>query len=182
MTRTLHERPQIWFAVTYDCCLSLRAPQDVVNSFDVLCVVIRNQYDGDADEVLDYFENTYIGRFLRNAPRRPPLFPIELWNRFHRTADELSRTNNNIEAWRNSFQANVSSTHPTFWKFLDVLLREERIARVRMLQNQVGHAPEPQRRRCADCNARILKFVDDYPNRQVMDYLRHIAHQFIITF
>ena len=68
MTRTLHERPQIWFAVTYDCCLSLRAPQDVVNSFDVLCVVIRNQYDGDADEVLDYFENTYIGRFLRNAP------------------------------------------------------------------------------------------------------------------
>ena len=120
--------------------------------------------------------------FLGMPPRRPPLFPIELWNRFHRTADELSRTNNNIEAWRNSFQANVSSTHPTFWKFLDVLLREERIVRVRMLQNQVGHASEPQRRRCADCNARILKFVDDYPNRQVMDYLRHIAHQFIITF
>ena len=160
--------------------LAFVPPQDVVNSFDALCLVIRNQYDGDADEVLDYFENTYIGRFLRNAPRRPPLFPIELWNRFHRTAEELPRTNNNIEAWRNSFQANVSSTHPTFWKFLDVLLREERIVRVRMLQNQTGHAPEPQRRRYADCNVRILKFVDNYPNRQVMDYLRRIAHQFII--
>ena len=46
-----------------------------------------------------------------------------------------------------------------------------------MLQNQAGHAPEPQRRRYADCNARILGTVDDYTNRQVMDYLRHIAHK-----
>ena len=34
-----------------------------------------------------------------------------------------------------------------------------------MLQNQAGHAPEPQRRRYADRNARILRIVDDYPNR-----------------
>ena len=47
--------------------LAFFPPQDVVNSFEELCVVIRNQYDGDADEVLDYFEDTYIGRFRRNA-------------------------------------------------------------------------------------------------------------------
>ena len=157
--------------------LAFVPPQNVVNSFDELCVVIRNQYDGDADEVLDYFEDTYIGRrFRRNAPRRPPLFPVKLWNMFNRATEELPRTNNNIEAWHNSFQANVSSTHPTFWKFLEVLLREERIFRVRMFQNQAGHAPEPQRHRYADCNARILRIVDDYANRQVMDYLQHIAH------
>ena len=98
--------------------------QDVLNSFDEICIVIRNQNDRDADEVLDYFKDTYIGRFNRNAPRRPPLFPIELLNMFNQTAEELPRTNNNIEAWHNSFQANVSSTHPTFWEFLDVLLRE----------------------------------------------------------
>ena len=45
--------------------------QDVVNSFDEFCVVIQNQYDRDADEVLDYFEDTYIGRFRRNAPPTP---------------------------------------------------------------------------------------------------------------
>ena len=61
-------------------------PQDVANSFDELFVVIRNQYDGDADKVLGYFVDTYIGHVRRNAPRRPPLFPIELWNMFHRTA------------------------------------------------------------------------------------------------
>ena len=68
ITRTLHERPPIWFTVTYDCCFSLRGPQDVVNSFDELCVFIRNQYDGDANEVLDYFEDNYSGSFRRNAP------------------------------------------------------------------------------------------------------------------
>ena len=83
---------------------------------------------------------------------------------------------NNIEAWYNSIQANVSSTHPTFWKFLDVPLREERIVWVRMLQNRAGHATEPQWGRHAGCNPRILRIVDDYPNRQVMDSPWHIAH------
>ena len=73
--------------------------QDVINSFEELCVVTRNQYDGDADEMLNYFEGTYIGRFRRNAPRCPLLFPNELWNMFNRTAVELPRTNNNIKAW-----------------------------------------------------------------------------------
>ena len=48
--------------------LALVSPQNVVNSFDELCVVIRNQYHGDADEVPDYFVNTYMGRFRRNVP------------------------------------------------------------------------------------------------------------------
>ena len=111
--------PQFGLQLRMIAALAFVPPQDVVNSFDELCAVIVNQYDGDADEVLDYFENTYVGRFRRNAPRRSPLFPIELWNMFNRTAEELPRTNDNIEAWHNSFQANVSSTHPTFWKFLD---------------------------------------------------------------
>ena len=49
-------------------------PQDVINSFDELCVVTRNQYDGDVDEMLNYFEGTYIGRFRRNAPPHDALF------------------------------------------------------------------------------------------------------------
>ena len=78
---------------------------------------------------------------------------------FHRTVQEFPRTINNIEAWHNSFQANISSTHPTYQRFLDVLLRKE-----------------PQRRRYAECNARNLKIVNDHSKRQVMDYLRRIAH------
>ena len=47
---------------------------------------------------------------------------------------------------------------------------------IRLLQNQGRHAPPPQRHRYADCNARILRIIDDYSNRQILDYLRNIAH------
>ena len=40
----------------------------VIISFHELCVVILNQYDGDADERLDCFKDTFIGRFRRNTP------------------------------------------------------------------------------------------------------------------
>ena len=106
----------------------------------------------------------------------PFFISYRVMEQFHRTVQEFPRTINNIEAWHNSFQANISSTHPTYQRFLDVLLRKERVVRVRMLQSQAGHAPEPQRRRYAECNARNSKIVNDYSKRQVMDYLRRIAH------
>ena len=62
---------------------------------------IRNTYNGDVDDLLDYIEDNYIGRFS-NAPRLPPLFPINLWNMFNRT-DELPRTNNSVDGWHRSY-------------------------------------------------------------------------------
>ena len=43
-------------------------PQDVVNSFDELCVIIRNQYDREADEVLNYFGDISLVVFVGMLP------------------------------------------------------------------------------------------------------------------
>ena len=59
--------------------------------------VIRNEYQAVAGDLLEYFEDSYVRRFRRNAPHRPPLFSIELWNMFNCTNEELPRTNNSIE-------------------------------------------------------------------------------------
>ena len=156
--------------------LAFLPPNDVQNSFDQLAALIRNQYGNGADGVLDYFEDNYVGRFRVNAPRGIPTFPIDFWNMFHRTDDELPRTNNAVEGWHRGFQAHVSACHPVFWKFLEVLQKEETVVRVGILQNESSHQPPPQRRRYVDCNQRILRIVDDFPNRQRIDYLRSIAH------
>ena len=55
-------------------------PNDVVDAFERLTDVIRNQYADETDGLLDYFEDTYIGRFRRNAARAIPIFPIHMWN------------------------------------------------------------------------------------------------------
>jgi hypothetical protein len=151
-------------------------PNNVIDGFEVLCDAIRNHYGGDVDDLLEYFEDTYIGRFRRNVPRRPPMFNIDLWNMFHRSDDELPRTNNSVEGWHRAFQCHLTCCHPNFWKFISILQREESIIRVSILQHLGGHPPPPQRRRYADCNARILRIVDNFPNHETLDYLRRIAH------
>ena len=95
------------------------------------------------------------GRFRRNAARRPPVFPINLWNMFHRTDAELPRTNNSIEGWHISFNTQVSSYHLTFWKFLENLKREESLTRAQILHCLGGHAPPQQPRRYFDSSVPV---------------------------
>ena len=42
-------------------------PSGFVDTFQRLTDVIRKQYGDETDGVLDYFEDTYIGRLRRNA-------------------------------------------------------------------------------------------------------------------
>ena len=89
-----------------------------------------------------------------------------------RTDGELPRTNNSIEGWHRSFNAQVSSYHPTLWKFLDNLKREVSLTRVQILHCLGGHALPLQRRRyVVDSSARILLIVDDYQNPEPIYYL-----------
>ena len=58
-------------------------PDNVIAGFEELSDMIRDTYQGAMDELLDYFEETYIGRYRRNAERRTPLFALNLSNMFH---------------------------------------------------------------------------------------------------
>lgn len=89
-------------------------PDDVVRYFKELANHLKYAFNEDCDDLLDYFEDNYIGRFRRKVPRTAPLFSINPWNMFHRTFDELPRTTNCIEGWHRSFQATVATCHPTF--------------------------------------------------------------------
>ena len=73
--------PQFSLQLSMIAALAFVPPQDVVSSFDEHRVVIKNQYDGDADELLDILTILTMIVFVGI-----PLFPIELWNMFNRTA------------------------------------------------------------------------------------------------
>ena len=87
----------------------------------------------------------------------------------------FQRTSNVVEGWRRGFQAHVSACHPVLWKFLEVLQKEETVVRVG-IQNEIGHQSPPQRGRYVGYNQCILRIVDDFSNRQRIDYLRSTAH------
>ena len=148
----------------------------VVNAFEDLATEIRRIFNNDADDVLDYFEDTYIGRPRRQGGRRNPLFHHDIWNMFQRSRDELPRTNNHVEGWHRRLQANLDVYHPTLWKLIDVLKREESLVRTEIAQAVGGHLAPAQRRRYADSAQRILRIVNDYNNRPMLNYLRAIAN------
>ena len=133
---TIHMLAALWFLPS----------NDVIDSFDTLAEYSRNGYGQDLDDMLDYFEDNYIGRFRHNVPWRRPTFNIETWNMFHRTDNELPRTNNAVEGWHRGFQSHVTPCHPSFWKFIDIIKQEKGLVRDGVLQNQGLHQPPPQRR------------------------------------
>ena len=151
---------------------------DVPQSFVSLEMEIRNNYNNNGiDVVLDYFEDNYIGRRRGRNRRAIPPFPISIWNMVERTEDDLPRTNNNIEGWHHRFSLNVDGAHPTLWKFIESLKREESLVRAELAQVLGGH-PVTQKRKYADCAMRIKNIVTAYPVRRadIIRYLRSIAH------
>ena len=52
-----------------------------------------------AGNVIDYFEDTYIGRLRPGGHRRAPLFDLALWNMYDQIIGDLPRTNNAAEGW-----------------------------------------------------------------------------------
>ena len=60
-------------------------PNCLIRGFEELADHLRNVYNGAVDDLLEYFEYTYIGRYWGNALCRQASFPIQFWNIFHRT-------------------------------------------------------------------------------------------------
>ena len=112
---------------------------DVINAFED----VSEDFPLDAQTVIDYFEDTYIGRLCLGCYRQVPLFELGLWNMYNQTLHDLPRTNNAVEGWHRSFQANVGAYHPNFWKFIDILKREQNLTQVNIAQARAGHQPEP---------------------------------------
>ena len=78
-------------------CFGVLPPQKVIPGFEELCDDVRANYQDDVDEHFEYFEDREIGRYRRNTRRRRPLFAIDVRNMYHRTDEELPRTNNSVE-------------------------------------------------------------------------------------
>ena len=106
-------------------CLSALAfvpLDDVVNSFDAL---IDAGYNDQAQPVVNYFEDNFIGRPDRRGIRKQPIFSIASWNVYDRVLESLPRTNNSVEGWHNGFQRSLMCSHPTIWRLIEHLKKED---------------------------------------------------------
>ncbi|KAG7166465.1 putative Inosine-5'-monophosphate dehydrogenase 1b-like 13, partial [Homarus americanus] len=120
-------------------------------------------YKSNENELVDYFDATYVsGTFRRvqappanpNNPlppvrlrHRPPVFPPAVWNVFESTITRGDRTNNICEDWNNSFRSLIGHQHPSIWTVIEAFRKDQALAAITMLQDQIGERPQKRVRR-----------------------------------
>jgi hypothetical protein len=158
--------------------LSFVPPSEVINYFEELVENIILDNSEVLRPLLDYFEDTWIGRptGTRNRRRRSPMYKIDLWNCYDAVKDGLAKTNNSCEGWHNAFNNHLCVNHPTIWKFIDVLKKEQSIVDLKVTNLLSGGAPRPSRKKYLDSAQCIENVVKDFGNRTVNEYLLGIAN------
>ncbi|KAI6652398.1 hypothetical protein LOD99_7412 [Oopsacas minuta] len=157
--------------------LAFARPADVPDLFDQVAMDLP--LTPEIGELVDYFERTYIGRTVASGYHVAATYPIHLWNNHIGTPLGLPRTTNAVEAWHRSFNATVGCHHPTIWKFILSLKREQGLVEVRHTNYLVGKPPT-KRRRSQQSEEALKTLVREYysPDRSKMEFLQGVAHHF----
>ena len=165
------ENPELATQVRMLMAIAFVPLTDVVSAFEA----VQEAALPEITPIVDYFEDTYVGR-MRRRTRAPPRYPPAQWNIHARLEIGLPRTNNNVEGWHRHMQAAVAAHHPNIWRFIQVLRKDHSLNHVRINQMNAGQAPPPARKMYADVTLRIRRIVDDFPNRYMLDFLRCISY------
>ena len=89
----------------------------------------------------------------------------------------IPRTNNAVEGWHRAFLQQVSSHHPTIWKFLDALKREQDLQEITIVKVNSGCQNSKNVKKYRKVTKRVKKLVESFNNyASVVDYLRAIAY------
>ncbi len=151
----------------------------VVNAFEEL---MKTNFYRNNEEVLDgiisYFEWNWVGKRLRSGNKRSPKHPISLLSQYDATLEGLPKTNSAIEGWHRAFSSLLSVHHPTIWKFIKALRKEQGLNETKIEQYIAGRQLTIGRKSHRDTAENIKHFVKDYANRNLDNYLIGIAHNF----
>ena len=102
-----------------------------------------------------------------------PIFSIDSWNVLERVRDQLPRSNNSLEGLHNALQHSLSCQHPTIWKLIEALKKEECIA-VKKKSDFHRGIIVPQKNKIA--NKRVMALLDKYTPEDKIKFLKGIAH------
>ncbi|CAF4336433.1 unnamed protein product [Rotaria sp. Silwood2] len=101
-------------------CLSLIPETFVVEEFER----IQEESSDEINDFIDYFEDNYVGRRIRNDRRRTPRFQIKFWNCYSRLQQRLPRSNNSSEGWHHALN-NSARANPSIYESIKDLQMEQ---------------------------------------------------------
>uniref|UniRef100_A0A915EIJ4 Uncharacterized protein n=1 Tax=Ditylenchus dipsaci TaxID=166011 RepID=A0A915EIJ4_9BILA len=104
----------------------------------------------------------------------PPLFAHSIWNVYDRTLNGDHRTNNFAEAANHRIQTELDVSHPGLWTIYQVSSVSAASRDQKYLQWMAGKEPKGKRQKYKQADARILRIVQDYQERETKEYLKEL--------
>ena len=130
MQRYYVENKNICASIKLLLTLAFLPSNEVSNAFDGLVA----DYPFQLSPIINYFEDTYIGQRNRRGQKKQLLFNISMWNMKEKQEEGLPHTNNQLESWHNVFQGLTETFHPSIFKFIEALQREEALQCANLIQ------------------------------------------------
>lgn len=178
LQRKYNTDPQFSLNIKKLMALAFVPEDDVIFAYDAL---INSDYFDDHEHelspLLEYFEETWIGRESRSRRRRrAPHFDISMWNCYNSILEDRIRTNNNMEGWHKGLNARVGGNHVQIGAFINSLKAEQNITEMTITQINTGvDVVVAQRREYRARNRRLKNIANEYNKNNVLEYLKNIA-------
>uniref|UniRef100_A0A915ECQ0 Uncharacterized protein n=1 Tax=Ditylenchus dipsaci TaxID=166011 RepID=A0A915ECQ0_9BILA len=174
---TQYSDPAFDFALTSRRILSLAfvPPLDVYECLHELQVYLMS-HQPCLEPVLKWFSSNYVVSVYRYSDEASAL-PVSLWSCYERTLRGEDRTNNFAEAAHRRLQTIPDIHHPTMGLFVGEMKKVSDHTYEQCIRGQ--QAPE-ERRVYQEADKRILALVELYGTKSLIEYLRGLAHNFIM--
>jgi hypothetical protein len=143
---------------------------------------ITEEMDPRLDDIVTNLETNYVKGVQRRRRLIAPRFRPEVWNTYEATLGGEQRTNNSVEGWHNHLQLFMVVRHPTIWRFLENLRKEENQIFTQITQVRGGHTQirEPVNKKYRTNQRQVEAIVDNYATFKaegnVAGYLRAIGY------
>ncbi|KAK4876031.1 hypothetical protein RN001_012453 [Aquatica leii] len=132
----------------------------------------------DLDQAIDVLADELPAELEPLLEWRLLLFPVDMWNLHERTLNGEDRTNNHAEASHRRLQTELTMDHPTIWKLIEGLKKVQKGRDVFYERLVAGNSPPKNIKKYRDVDERILRLVRDYEDRDIIEFLRVIAHNY----
>lgn len=90
------------------------------------------------------------------------------------------KTNNIVEAAHRRLQAQLAMVNPTIWKFIIELKKVQCERDIYYEFLIAGNQPPVPKRQFIDAGLCIFNLVQNYGERDAIEYLRGLAHNFVM--